>query len=191
MSRYLACLLFVSLGCGLAPRSALALPPVSLIGSSALGPARGGAGVHGDLSARWQLSPYWSLVTTGRAGGVVGHSAQPELLLGLLIGPGFGLPVGRSLMRMSLQVAHIHHTGADAWRARPTANLAGDSSGSVLHRSGLEASVGWTWPSLHEFSAWSLVLETDVAGGVLPASEALAWSAGLRLGLGLVPRSGR
>ena len=164
---------------------------LSLVSSSGAQAVAGGTSMTGDLAVRYRLQENWSLLVTGRMGGIARQDSKSnELLLGLLIGPCWTAPVGRSLLRVAVQATHIHHTSLHAWRAQTAANLAGDSSGTVLHRAGGEVAVGFTWPQLKAWDKWALVLESDFAAGVLPSSEALAWSAGVRMGVGFTQLSG-
>lgn len=180
------CLIF--LAC-LASTSASALP-WSVVASSGVQAVSSGAGVSADLGLRWPWSEHWGLLLTGRSGGVLPETGEDpthpgHLLLGLLVGPSFVTTWGERTPHLALQVQHIHHTTAQEWRAHPLANLAGDSSGSVLHHSGLELSGGVAWPTGLHIAGWHLVLDSTVAASVLPGSDQMAWTAGARLGIGL------
>jgi hypothetical protein len=175
----------------------LALPafasPWTVLASSGVQAVSTGAGVSGDLGLTWPWSRHWGLALSGRMGGVMpGETADPShhghLLLGLLIGPSFSTAWGDRTTHVALQFQHIHHTTAQEWLGHPLANLAGDSSGSVLHHTGLEVSSGVTWPTGVRMGGWGLVLDTSVAASVLPGSDQMAWTVGAHLGIGLASR---
>ncbi|MCA9539807.1 MAG: hypothetical protein KC620_13010, partial [Myxococcales bacterium] len=48
--------------------------------------------------------------------------------------------------RLGARFTHVHHATLASWEDTPFANLAGDSSGGVRHRSGVEAAVGLMAP---------------------------------------------
>ncbi len=149
------------------------------------------AGVIGDFGVRWRLGSVFGLAANGRAGYLAQSGAYPhEGMLAILVGPMAEWELGAWQLHTALQLTHVHNTALADWAMNPLANMAGDSSGSVAHRTGGEISVGVTWPELWRFTTWRLVLETDATAAILPTSELLAWTAGLRIGLGfqrLVP----
>lgn len=174
--------------------SCVALPafahPAAVVASSGVQAVSSGAGASGDLALRWCFGTWWGVALTGRAGGVMStHAGDPShanhLLLGLLIGPVAVFPVGANTGHVALQIQHIHHASSGDWADHPLANLAGDSSGSVRHRSGVELSGGVSWPTSVTAGTWHLVLETDIAASLLPSSDRMAWAAGVRFGVGL------
>ncbi len=113
------------------------------------------------------------------------HGDATQVQVALLAGGVLSVPVGDFVMRFTPLVTHIHHTTVEEWLNHPLLNIAGDSTGTVKHRTGLELQVGLTIPDLHRFTAWSLDLEFDALLGTLPTSDVLAWAAGGRIALAL------
>ena len=143
-------------------------------------------GAVGDFAVRWRIGQTFGLAANGRAGYLAANDAYPrEGLLALLIGPMAQWEIGRWQLHTALQLLHVHNTALADWAMNPLANMAGDSAGSVAHRTGGEASVGVTWPELMHWAKWRLVVETDVAASILPSSELLGWAAGIRIGVGI------
>lgn len=167
--------------------------PLAVVVSTGAVAAPGGAGgAIGDLALRYPLSEHWGLALTGRSGWLHGTagcgsgSCSDQLQLAILIGATGQRSWGQRQLHISAQVAHVHHTAVAAWQMRPLANLAGDSSGSVQHRSGGELSVGLTSAPLLRGDRWGLAVETAVSGSVLPSSAQFSWAAGIKLGVALV-----
>lgn len=164
---------------------------VTLLAAASGQKASGGTGLWTDLELRWRLGEVLGLAVTGRSGGLRAPGStevladDDELLLALAVGPVAIWPLGRHQAHAAVQVAHVHHATVGGWRNRPLASLAGDSSGAVVHRTGLEGAVGVTWPALRRGERWAVVLDTDLTAGLLPTSPALAWHLGVRVGLGL------
>lgn len=183
--------------CGLLGAGALHARPLTVVASSgAIAAPSAAAGAVGDLTLRYPLSDTWGLALGGRSGwlhsglGCAGGPCTDQLQLALLVGPAWHLPWRNSHLYLSAQIAHVHHAAVRAWKQRPAANLAGDSSGDVQHRSGGELSAAMTWPPFWSGDKWALAIETAVLGGVLPSSPQLAWSAGLKVGIALVEGDG-
>ena len=144
------------------------------------------SGAVGDFAVRWRIGQTLGLAANGRAGYLSASTWYPhEGLLAILIGPMAEWDLGRWQLHTALQLSHVHNTALEDWASHTLANVAGDSAGSVAHRTGAEASVGVTWPELLRGEKWRLVLETDATVSVLPSSELLAWMAGIRIGVAI------
>jgi hypothetical protein len=143
-------------------------------------------GTVGDFAVRWRIGRTFGLAANGRAGYLAASLWYPhEGVLALLVGPMAEWDVGRWQLHTAIQLAHVHNTALEDWATHTLANIAGDSAGSVAHRTGAEVSVGVTWPELLRGDKWRLVLETDATASVLPSSELLTWTAGIRIGVGI------
>lgn len=180
---------------------AVAAPsPLSLTASSGALAARQGRGVVGDLALRYPVGGGFGVAVVGRSGwlaaapgcgaaigaGACGDQGQ----LALLAGPTWSFAWGERRVHASALLAHVHHTALRHWQARPLANAAGDSSGDVQHRSGVELRLALTSAPWLRGSDWALAGELTAVANALPSSPQLAWGAGVQLGLALLHRPG-
>jgi len=158
-----------------------------------LGAAGGDVGVV-DLTARTRPHKHVGIVMSGRIGWLrsddqdaVGHLDADHLYTALAVGP--VLTTGENADGWELQggilFTHVHHAPMRTWKDDAGGNLSGDSSSAVQHRSGLEITVGATTPEFFRLGEYAGIGTIDLAAGMLPSSDQLAWSAGLRLGIGL------
>lgn len=162
-----------------------ASPDLTIVGSM--------GGLHGtdanaglaDAILRWRIGTWAGLQLNGRAGYMSHELLRSEGILALALGPMGQWLVGNWQVHSAVQATHVHYTSMESWMATPMANMAGDSSGSVMHRTGVEVSAGVTWPVLHRWERWQWIVETDLFGNWLPTSPTLNWGAGVRLGVGL------
>jgi len=101
----------------------------------------------------------------------------------LALGAGLGWESAAGLTdwspRAALRFTHVHHATLESWKGTPGANLAGDSDGGVLHRSGAELALGLVAPELTDLWGQSLRWELELTGGILPSSEHFAWTTAL------------
>lgn len=148
--------------------------------------AEGGLG-GGQLGARWRFAESWGLDLVGRTGYLSAYNAEDgddHAYLGLLAGVSWLMAEGDHWSpALGLRFAHIHHAPLGSWRHTPGANLAGDSNGGVRHRSGAELALSVAGPTLYQSPGWRVRWHLEATGGALPASEMMAWMAGLTIGL--------
>ena len=155
--------------------------------------APGGFDLRGEARWRYRLHPLVDLAVAGRAGMLrstasTGSSNDlDQLVLSLGIGPVLHTQPARDAWEFAagLLVAHVHHARLSSWQRTPLANLAGDSSGSVRHRSGLEAFAAATAPPIAQLGSYVLLAGAEVGASWLPSSADLrtAWGARLTLGV--------
>jgi hypothetical protein len=163
--------------------------------------AAGGVDYRGEVRLRWRLLDHLDVAVAGRAGllrvalddrfgpGTAGasHAEADQFVLALGVGPMWssGARVDGWELYGGVLLAHVHHARLPSWQRTPLANLAGDSAGSVRHRSGIEALFGFSPAPLTRLGDYALLAGAELGAGVLPSSQELSWSAGLRLTLGL------
>ncbi len=151
----------------------------------------GGAGGTGSSGFRYRFTDRFGVQVAGQVGHLTATGASGEddqLFLGLAVGPMLSTgtaPHGWEGLAF-LHLTHVHTASVASWERTPGANLAGDSSGGVHHRSGLELGLGVIGPALADHGEGThVVWEADLIGAVLPSSEPLAWTMALRLSLAL------
>lgn len=155
--------------------------------------AKGGVDVRGESRFRYRIRPLIDLVAQGRAGMLRADSDAKErddldqLTLSLAAGAVVHTRPARDRWEFAggLLLAHVHHATLASWKRTPGANLAGDSTGSVRHRSGLEVFVAATARPIAQLGDYALLLGGDACFTWLPTSPALQTSAGIRITLGL------
>ena len=146
--------------------------------------AAGGGGGGGQLVFGWRLGERLALDAVGRAGYLRAPAHLDDLLaLSLALGPAWERALAPGWRgRATLRLTHVHHASVASWGATPGGNLAGDSSGGVRHRSGLEAALGLVGGDLggprHRFE-WSV----ELSAGWLPSSAELRYTGALAAGL--------
>lgn len=150
-----------------------------------------GSGPTGQLTLRY--SPFEHLVVdvTGRSGAVLNHFDGRDTYFGtLLLGAGLSSGMSRQgwQVRLVPRLMHVHHATGASWLDTPGANVAGDSSGGVLHRSGAELGLGVTSPPFGSLGQYSLIWDAEINAGVLPASLEMRRSLGVLFGVSLTKR---
>ena len=150
------------------------------------------AGGRGQLAGRFSLWGPISAEVIGRSGTAYGHLARaPDQIYLALLGGLAWTPAGAGFRpKLSLRAAHVHHATQASWGETPGANLAGDSSGGVVHRTGFEAGAALLTPRWWRLGDWRGGLEVELTGGALPSSEAFGWTVGLGLGVRFGPATG-
>jgi hypothetical protein len=84
------------------------------------------------------------------------------------------------------RATHVHLASLEAWKATPFENFVADSHGSVLHQAGFEAGLGVIGPQIMRLGRhFDLILEADALFEMLPTSDVMYWTAGVRLNLSL------
>jgi hypothetical protein len=151
----------------------------------------GGSGPTTQLTLRYQLLEYLVMDATGRSGTVlINRDGQDPYFAALLIGA--GVSTGRLLhnweLRLTPRFMHVHHAPGQSWLDTPGANLSGDSSGSVVHRSGAELAMGVTFPATGAIGPYRLLWSAELNAGLLPSSEEMARSIGFLIALSLARR---
>ncbi len=144
--------------------------------------AAGGSGAATELGVAWRAFERVDVDVWGRTGYLLGADGGDTAYLALLAGPTWRLPLNAGTALLSLRFAHIHHAPAGSWVDHPVGNLFGDSSGEVKHRSGAELAAGWLGGPVFADDP-ALRWRASVTAGALPSSDALAWTAGLTVGV--------
>ncbi len=155
--------------------------------------AKGGVDLRGESRFRYRIHPLLDLAVQGRAGMLRADSDAKDRdtldqpTLSLAAGAVVHTRPARDTWEFagSLLLAHVHHATLASWKRTPAANLAGDSAGSVRHRSGLEVFAAATAPAIAQLGDYGLLLGADACFTWLPTSPALQTSAGVRITLGL------
>ncbi len=168
---------------------ALAAPRGDWALGAALG-AEGSAAVAGartQASGRWRFADAWSVDLAGRSAslGAQDPAVDDQIYLALLAGVAWTplTDADDGAPRVALRFAHVHHAPTESWEATPFANLAGDSSGGVVHRSGAELAVGYTTGAGWRLGDWAMNLDFEATFAALPGSDALGVSGALNVGV--------
>lgn len=144
----------------------------------------GASGPAGQLAVRYHVLDDFAVEALGRSGYAFAD-ADDVLFVGLLAGFAYAPAADAAdwAPRVGARLAHIHHATVESWGDQPFANLAGDSSSTVQHRSGLEIAVGASAPRWLPVGAWATGLDLELTGGWLPSSDVMEWNVSLGVGL--------
>lgn len=147
----------------------------------------GGTGVGFQTMYRYRFTPNVALDTLGRSNLSWANAAGDADQFYLALGAGVAWQQAESVYqwawRTSARFTHVHHASTDSWLDTPGANVAGDSSGGVAHRSGAEWAVGVIAPKMTDLWGQHLRWEIEAQVNTLPSSDHFVWAAGLTIGL--------
>ncbi|RMG19327.1 MAG: hypothetical protein D6729_05590 [Deltaproteobacteria bacterium] len=157
-------------GCAAADPALRRPGPLSFTSQAAPTLQMAGGGATGQLTVRYRFHPSFFVDGVGRSGIVVPKGFAPDdtFFLALAAGVGWRVDLGQWIPRVALRFTHIHHATFESWHRTPWASLAGDSSGTVQHRSGAELAVGLRSATLNRLGNWGLFVDLEASAGVLP-----------------------